>query len=235
MQNVWPALITALFLCSCGATGTIPPALPENIGAEPRGTIGIIAVPPSRELSTALRAIGVPHTKLPIGYLDDAQLDGLTMVILDEGALDDPVVPQALPRLYDHARTMGLTLFILAQQPERAAEVMRSSAGPIEPRAVDYDVTLVAPQRDHRSLGWPNAILQNDLEEFAERTMQFARGRNGRAILAGNVDRPDSSAAILRVPYGKGAIWYVAFPFVDFAADGHPADQRMLGNLVSVD
>ncbi|MBC8144025.1 MAG: hypothetical protein H7X80_00490 [bacterium] len=228
-------ILTFLLFVSCGVPAVVPPSYPENILAEPRGTVGVIEVPPSTMLSTALRAIGVPHRVLKYAELDDVQLDGLALVMIDEGAFDDEIMPRALPRLLDRTRTSAVPLFILMQSPMRTSEIMRSNAAPIEPRMVEYDVSLVATQRDHRSLSWPNAIQPNDLAEFSERTVQFARARNGRAIIAGNSDLPDSSAALLRVPYGKGALWYVSFPFIDRAAEGYAADQRMLANLISVE
>jgi hypothetical protein len=227
-----PVLIVTLAACG-GATRSSSPTLPENIAVAPRGPIGIFAPSPTSALPTALRALGVQYRRLGFDDLDEAQLDGIGLVILDEGSFDDPAVSAALPRLFDHARTAGLVVVILAQSPEIGRDVMKANAGPIEPRTITHGVDLVAPHRDDRLLSAPNAIGRDDIEAYSDRTSQFARGRNGRAVLAGNLDRPDSSAALLGVAYGKGSMWYVAFPFVARAAEGYAADQRLLANLVS--
>src|SRR5687767_9299231 len=146
MQLQLTSILAVVLLYSCSVQGVVPPSYPENILAEPRGTVGIIQLPPSTMLSTALRAIGVPYRILPIGELDDSHVDGLVLVMIDEGAFDDENVPRALPRLLDKARTSALPLFILSQTSERTGEIMRANAAPIEPRTVEYDVTLVAAQ-----------------------------------------------------------------------------------------
>ena len=122
----------------------------------------------------------------------------------------------------------------IVQTTERGAEVLRHNAVPFEIRAVGHGVDLVTPQPGYRALVAPNAIGRDDLEAYSERTAQFARGRSARAIIAGNLDRPDSSAALLRAIYGKGTIFYVAFPIAAGAAEGSPADQRLLANLLSL-
>jgi hypothetical protein len=234
MQHVRRLIVTLVLLASCSSPQAIPPGLPENILAEPLLSVGIVAPSPASQLATALRALGIQHRQLPHLDITDADLDGISCVIVDELALDVELVPRSLPRLYDHARASGRALIILMQSPEKGLEALRTSAGPIEARPVGYDVTLVVPQQVHRVLMWPNAISTDDVASYSGRTRQLARGKNGRAVLAGNYDRPDSSAAILRSQYNKGSVWYVAFPFIDRAADGHAAEQRLLGNLMSI-
>ena len=82
-------MLAAVALCSCGSTGVLPPTYPENIGAEPRGTVGVVAPATSTTLSTALRALGVPHRVFPNGEINESQLDGLALVVIDESAFDD--------------------------------------------------------------------------------------------------------------------------------------------------
>ena len=234
MRSTVFILLTVL-LAACGSGRPAPSLLPENIAAEPRGMLGIVATSPTTSLPTALRALGVPYRTLPIVDLDDRQFEGLSMIVFDEGSLDDPKLADALPRLFDHARTTSTPLLMLAQTHDKGRETLRMNAAPIEPRAVGYSVDLVAPQSNHRVLITPNRIDADDLEVLSESVSQLARGRSGgRAILAGNLERPDSSAALLRVPYGKGSIWYVAFPLAAPAASGLGAGQRMLANLVSL-
>jgi hypothetical protein len=233
MRLLLPAISLVIVLAACGG-GTTASSLPENIAVDPRGMVGLIAPAPLTPLPTALRALGVPFRQLPSADLDDSHLDGLSLVVIDEGALDDPAVPDALPRLFDHARTAGLTVIMLSQSAEKGLAIMRRNSAPFEPRPITHGVDLVTPQRDHRLLRSPNVIQSIDIDGYSDRTNQFARGRGGRAILAGNIDRPDSAAALLRVPYGKGSMWYVAFPIVARAAEGFAGEQRMLANLLSI-
>jgi hypothetical protein len=229
-----PLIPLLLLAAACGTSRPAPSALPENIAADPRGAVGIIAPSPTSTLPTALRALGVPFRRLAHDDFEESMLDGLSLVVLDEGAVDDPAVPLALPRLFDRSRTAGLSLVVLAQTDETGRETLRRNLAPFEPRRVSHGIELVAPQRGHRLLVSPNTINADDLEQYAERTHQLARGKGGRAILAGNLDRPDSSAALLRVPYGKGTVLYVAFPLAARAAEGYAAEQRLLANLLSV-
>lgn len=227
-------LFCLLILCSCATPHELPPLLPENVAAEPRGIVGIIAAAPTSHLAIALRAIGVPHRTLAAAGLDDAHLSGLSLVLVDENAMAQSDVPLALPRIFDHARTMGIPVVVFAQNPETTADAVRTSAAPFHPRLVGYDVSLVASKPGHRVLNNPNVIGTDDLEAFSIGTRQLARGRNAVAILSGNADRPDSSAGLLRTAYGKGSVWYVAFEIIRAAADGHPSAQRLLANIASL-
>lgn len=231
-SNVLPIL--CCLLAACGGTTSGTSALPENIAAEPRGLVGIVTAAPTTSLPTALRALGVPYRSLPLADLDDAQLEGLALVVIDELALDDPAMMQSIPRMLDNTRTGGPPLLILMQSNERGTDVLRRNAAPFEARAITHGVDLVAPRSAHRALTTPNPIGPADLETYSDRTAQLARGRSVRAIIAGNLDRPDSSAAVLRAVYGKGAIYYVAFPLAARAAEGYPGDQRLLANLLSL-
>jgi hypothetical protein len=227
-------ILLLLLAAACGGSSVQRTTLPENVGADPRGLVGIIAPAPTTALPTALRALGVPYRLLAASQLDGPMLDGLSLVVIDEGALDDLAVAQALPRLLDDTRTSRQSLVILAQSNERGIEVLRRNAAPFEPRPITHGVSLASPPPAHRTVRTPNVIRGADLAALSERTTQFARGRNARAIIAGNLERPDSSAALLRVVYGKGAIYYAAFALTAAAADGQPAEQRMLANLVSL-
>ena len=102
------------------------------------------------------------------------------------------------------------------------------------PREPGYTLTIGAPEPRHPVLVRPNIVTPGDIDSLSQRARRLVRGsRNARAILAGNLQRPDSSAAILRDPTGAGAIWYVAFPVARRAAAGYEAEQKLLANLLS--
>ena len=234
MRRTRIAIALLLTIGSCGSPAHVRTTLPENVAADPRGLVGIIAPAPTTALPAALRALGVPYRLIPPADIDERQLEGLSLVVVDERAIDELAVAQALPRLFDDTRTAGRPLLILTQSNERGVEALRANAAPFEPRPVAHGVELAAPRGVHRALVAPNVLRGDDIAIFSDRTTQLVRGRNARALLAGNLDRPDSSAALVRVTYGKGAVYYVSFELTAGAADGQPAEQRLLANLVSL-
>lgn len=228
-------LATLLF----GACAGSPPAithhapLPENIQVDPPGSMQIITRLGPTQLTTALRALGIPFDRQILHEDSAFTLPEAPVAILDEGALDDETIAHFYPRLLRWARDGG-TLIVLMQSPESMSRLPNYIGQDIMPRSVTYTIDLFPAREKEQSLIWPNRIDRADLDSFRVGTRQLSHGNGAaRAIIAGNTIRPDSSAALLTEPFGKGTMWYVGLPITARAAAGLPAEQKLLANIVS--
>lgn len=228
------ALLCALLLTGCGSAPVrLPAVMPENVALHPIGRVGVVTLAEPASLSTSIRALGVPFRRVPVDSLRRHDLSDLSFVIVDERALDDPRVDAGIFALFEYARTGG-RLILLQQQPEAFIKLLPRTTETVLARPVEYAITLRTPMPEHPLLNRPNAITAGHLDSLSRGTRQLAQGSaNARAILAGNLDRPDSSAALLREPMGRGVVWYIAFPVATRAALGYEAEQKLLANLLS--
>jgi hypothetical protein len=232
--NLFRLLLAALplLLFGCGGRPIITRVLPENVMAQPVGTVGIISLNDSSAIITAMRALGIPFHRIPVDSIERVERYGFRQLLMDEDLLEDEGVMKGYRGFLDHIRK-GSTLILLRQKPE----VMRRLAEPavtVVPREVEYSITLLLPRGDHPLVTTPNHLLRRDLDSLSPFTHQLSHGdRSARAVIAANLQSPDSSAALLVQPAGRGAIWYVAFPIAQRAAAGYEAEQKLLANLVS--
>jgi hypothetical protein len=122
----------------------------------------------------------------------------------------------------------------LRQEPETLVKLRARIRYAVVSHALEFRVELAAPFRSHRALSIPNTVNKADLDSFSVRTTQLAFGTaSAKAILAANLQRPDSSAALLLEPNGRGSLWYCSFPIAERAAAGYEAEQKLLANLIS--
>lgn len=231
-------LCSVLFMTAflgCGGSRPMPSrVLPENIVAHPRGTIGVIAPGERSSLPTALRALGIPYHQL--GLKDFAKLDltPYTVMMIDEEALELEEAPPAYSRMLEHVSKRGGTLVLLSQRTKTLQRIAPQVPLKIVSRDVEYRIDLSAPRHDDPIMRQPNLITPHNLDSLSGRTMQLVYGgREARALIAGNLDAPDSSATLLWEPLGKGAVWYLSVPITAYAAAGYEAEQKIIANLVS--
>jgi hypothetical protein len=230
------ALCIVLALASgCGSPPVITTVLPENVMAHPPHVVGVVSLDTASPIYTALRALGVRYHRVPIDSLTRYDRYRLPIVILDRELLEDERVAGAWQIFLDHIRKGGTTLMLLQQQPETMRK-LASRYSNVLPRPVAYSLSLVLPQPDHPVATTPNRILDEDLDSLSLYANQLALGdRQARAIISANLQSPDSSAAILLAPNGRGAVWYIGMPIMARAAAGYPAEQRLLANILSYD
>jgi hypothetical protein len=230
------ALIAAITLnIGCSSPPVIRHVLPENIMVHPPQVVGVVTLEAGSPIYTALRALGVPWHRIPIDSLVRIDRYGLPVVIMDENLLEDERVTGAYPVFLDHVRKGGITLLMLQQNPETMQKLF-SRYSTTRPRQVEYTLHLVMPRPEHPAVTIPNRITQEDLDSLSLHVHQLAMSdKSGQALLSANLQAPDSSAALLLTPAGKGAVWYASFPFMERAAAGYPAEQRLLANLLSYD
>jgi hypothetical protein len=232
------AWITALLLIATIAgcskkPAPLPVILPENIMARPIGTVGVVTLAEPSNLAISMRALGVPYRRIPIDSILRVDLDDIRMLFLDEGIMEDQRILDLYPRLIEIVGR-GMRLVILQQQPALTAKMLQKSRQVIVAREVDHSINLKLPRPGHPLVASPNIITAADLDSLSRFAHQLARGSaDARALIAGNVERPDSSAALLWNPLGRGALYYVAFPLTARSALGYAAEQRVLANLVS--
>jgi hypothetical protein len=227
-----PIAILILIGSGCGSTPTVTRVLPENIMAQPVGTVGVVSLTDGSPLLTSLRALGIPYRRIPVDSLSRLERYTFPQVVLDEELLEDERASKAYRLIIDKVRS-GPTLILLHQNPE-TLQKLTSAAATLIPRGVEYTITLVIPRTGHPVMTTPNMIRRADLDSLSPRTRQLALGgRGARAVIAANLQSPDSSAALLLEPAGKGTIWYVAMPVTTRAAAGYEAEQKILANLLS--
>jgi hypothetical protein len=232
LPHLAPLLLLILIGSGCGSTPTVTRVLPENIMAQPVGRVGVVALTDGSPLLTSLRALGIPYGRIPIDSLAHLERYDFPQVILDEELLEDERASKAYRLVVDRIRT-GPTLILLQQHPE-TLQKLTSTATTLVPRGVEYTITLVIPRTNHPVMTTPNLIRRADLDSLSPRTRQLVLGGKGaRAVLAANLQSPESSAALQLEPAGKGAIWYVAMPVTARAAAGYEAEQKILANLLS--
>jgi|GEM_PF-2045274 len=226
-------LLTAV--AGCGGARSIPPRVfPENIVAHPRGTIGVVAPGERPPLLTALRALGVPYHHLSLKDFAGLDLTPYVVMILDEGALEYDGAAPAYARMLEHTTRTGGTLIVLNQPTPALRQISTRLPLKLVPRDIDYRIDLALPRRDDPVTVQPNAITRGNLDSLARKTSQLVYGgRDARALIAANLDAPDSSAALLWEPVGKGTVWYLAVPVAGYAAAGYEAEQKVVANLVS--
>lgn len=208
--------------------------LAENIVAYPRGTVGVIAPGERSSLPTALRALGIPYHQFGLKDFARVDLTPYTVVIIDEEALEFEEAPPAYSRMLEHIGKRGGTLILLSQRTKTLQRIAPQVPLKIASRDVDYRIDLSTPRRDDPVMRQPNLITPLNLDSISGRTVQLVHGgREARALIAGNLDAPDSSATLLWEPVGKGAVWYLSVPITAYAAAGYEAEQKIIANLVS--
>jgi hypothetical protein len=229
------ALIAAITLnIGCSSPPVITHVLPENIMVHPPHTVGVITLEAQSPIYTTLRALGVPWHRIPIDSLVRFDRYTLPIVIMDENLLEDERVAGAWPVFLDHIRK-GTTLLMLQQNPE-TMQKMASRYSTTRSRQVDYTLHLVMPRPEHPAVSIPNRLTQVDLDSLSLNAHQLAfSDKTALALVSANLQSPDSSAALLLTPAGRGAVWYASFPFMTRAAAGYPAEQKLLANLLSYD
>lgn len=233
-QRPAAAALLLLLMAGCSGSKPIPRVLPGNIMAHPRGTIGVIAPLERSDLLVALRALGVPYSRIPLADFARHDLTPYTVMMVDEEAMEYTETLQAYNRLLAHTSKNGTTLIVMTQQTKT---LLKAGAGvplKLSPRDLEYQVVLAPSLRGDPVIERPNQLTRADLDSVSKRTGQLVfGGENGRAILAANLQAPDSSAALFWEPLGKGSVWYLSFPVTAHAAAGYEAEQKLIANLVS--
>ena len=229
----------SLFLCAllaigCGA-GRVGSSgrLPANVMVDPEGTVGIITASTEGTLAEMMVALGVPFEKIPLDGLAKADLDGYAFLVIDEGTLDDPRAALGYSRLVQHV-SKGASLLILRQSIEGMQKLRARVRDVVSLRDVDYDITIRLARYNDPIVRVPNLVTRADLDSLSRTSRQLAHGGSeARALLAANVQYPDSSATLLWEPTGDGTIWYCSFPIVARAAAGFEAEQKIAANILS--
>jgi hypothetical protein len=230
--------LTALLVLGpgCSASRPVahrPPPLPENVLADPPRLVDILTPPGPSPLATALRALGIPFRRSIVHEDSALAMPQSPFAILDEEIMASEAGARMLPGLLRWTRAGG-TMVMLVQSPGVMAELRRRVPQDIIQREVSYTLQLHPAHEHEKILAEPNRITRSDLDSLAPGARQLALGNvDARAVIAGNTIHPDSSAALLVEPYGKGALWYLGFPVTARAAAGDPAGQKLLANIAS--
>ncbi len=227
-------MLLALLAPGCGGKQPILRLLPENIMANPRGTVGVIAPFDRSELLVALRALGIPYTRITLADGARQDLTPYTVLMIDEDAMEYTEALQAYSRLLAHVSKNGATVIMLNQRTKTLQKAGAGTPLKLAPRDLEYTVVLAPPLLDDPIMRQPNQITRTNLDSLSRRTAQLVTGgEHARALLAANLQTPDASAALLWEKLGKGTVWYLAFPVAAHAAAGHEAEQKLLANLLS--
>jgi hypothetical protein len=227
-------IILLLLAAACGG-GRIASSgrLPANVMAYPKGMVGVVSASTEGTIEQMMVALGIPFEPIPLDTLAKIDLSDYRVMLVDEGALDDPRAAAGYPRLLDRAKNGG-TLLVLRQSVETVRKLRSRVREMMILREVDYPLTFRIAVSGDPIVRVPNTVTRADLDSLARGSRQLARsGSESRAILAANVLSPDSSATLLWEPFGNGKLWYCTFPLVARAAAGFEAEQKMAANLLS--
>lgn len=235
LRSMIPRLLLLAFLvcAGCGtATEHATRSLPENIMAHPAGTVGLLTASPASALPTALRALGIPYVQITPENFMKSDLALYPTYLLDELALDEEKMAPIYRRAMQETR-YGKT-FIMLRQNMKPLAAITAPIRRITPRDVDFGLRLVSIRPSDPMLNHPNDITRADMDSLARGASQIvAGGPDARAILSSNTNDADRAALLLWDPYENGAVWYLSIPIVARAAAGHPAEQKLLANLLS--
>lgn len=228
-----------LFLCALLAAGCggghvgYSGRLPANVMVETERTIGIVSVAPEGPLARMMVTLGLPFESIPLDGLAKADLERFRLLVIDEGALDDPRVVLGYAQLVEQVHR-GAALVILRQSIDGMQKLRARVRGVVTLREVDYDITIKLARFNDPIVRIPNIITRADLDSLSRQSRQLAHGGSeARALLAANLQSPDSSAALLWEPTGNGVVWYCSFPIVARAAAGFEAEQKIAANILS--
>lgn len=230
------ALLLLAFLASCGSPERpIFRGLPANVMAQPRGSIAVITLTGgTSSLTTSLRALGIPYRTIALAGVPQHDLASYHTLFYDENLLEADKELAAYGRVLDHVARRGGTLILLRQEPSLLRKATAKLPYKLYPREVDYRLVMAKPRREDPVVMAPNPITRANLDSMSMRVTQLVfGGTEARAVLATNLDAPDSSATLLWEPYERGAVWYISFPIADYAAAGREAEQKLIANLVS--
>ena len=217
----------------CGGHAASSGRLPANVMAHPAGTVAVVSASAEGTVERMMLALGIPFQRIPLDTLVKLDLSDYRVMLIDEGALDDPRAANGYPRLLARAKQGG-TLLILQQSVDAMQKLRARVREVVSLREVDYRLTYRVAVSGDPIVRLPNSVTRADLDSLALRSRQLARsGSESRAILAANVLSPDSSATLLWEPVGSGKLWYCTFPLVARAAAGFEAEQKMAANLLS--
>ncbi len=227
-------LLGALLAAGCGGSRVgYSGRLPANVMVHPKGTVGVVTASTDGAIVQMMVALGIPFEKIPLEGLSKADLDQYACMLIDEGTLDDPRAALGYSHLVDHVHG-GASLVILRQSIEGMQKLRARVRGAATPREADYAITIRLARHNDPIIRVPNTITRADLDSLSLRSRQLVHGSSeARAVLAANVQSPDSSATLLWEPMGNGTIWYCSFPVVLRAAAGFEAEQKIAANILS--
>lgn len=230
-------LLAALGMFGCGGAEQMAVTrLPENVMTHPVGPVAVVSLAPNSPAMTSMRALGVGARGFSPDSLSAEGLRGFRVVLLEEGVLSDKRMLGGFPLITEHVRR-GATLLLMQQDPEVMRKLRERYTDMIAPRATTYALEIVPTRRTDepmKVLRFPNPVDGDDLDSLSLRAAQVVSGgEQAVAVLASNVLSPDSTAVLLRQPYGRGELWYCSVPLSGRAALGFAAEQKLLANLLS--
>ncbi len=193
------------------------------------------------DVPIALRAMGYDVTMLTVADISSIDLSSFDAIVTGIRAYNVHVELAGVNhRLIDYVEQGGN----LVVQYNVSRGLVTEDIGPFpfrlsRERVTDETATPVFKNKKHRLLNWPNALTEEDFEDWVqERGLYFADEWDPafETVIAWNdPDETPQEGGLIVADYGKGTFIYTGISFFRQLPAGVPGAYRLLANIIAYD